>query len=432
MEASDVQPLAAVDSPPAVVPTRLFNRNFVLLWQGQMVSQLGNQAFAIAMAYWTLEATGSASLMGLLLATINLPTFLLAPLGGAFADRYSRIRVLIICDLVAGGAMALQALAMMSGRFSQHFVIGLLFAVALALGSVSGFFLPTLSSTIPDLVPSDNLTSANSLNQFSIQVSSLIGQGIGGNLFQLMGAPRLFLFDALSFLYASGSEALVRVPPKPPHERLGFAASVRQFAGNIREGMAYVWRTPGLPAYIGAPSSYNFFSMAIFVLLPFFVRQNLHGGAAWYGYLLATISVGMILGFLLASLVRLKGEARMRFMVVMIIIAPVPMLLVGFLHNRGMALAIALGLGICLGLINVNLITLVQHSTPPELRGRVMGLWSALAGGLAPLGVVLGGIAGDLTHKNIPLVYGTCGVLAFSISAFCVGLPSTRRFLARA
>jgi DHA3 family macrolide efflux protein-like MFS transporter len=433
MEGSDVQTLPVVPADPAPLATRLMNRNFLLLWQGQMISQLGNQAFSIGMAFWTLNVTGSASIMGLLIATLNLPTALLAPLGGAFADRFPRIRILVVCDLISGSAMMLQALAMMSGWFSPHALVGMLFGVALVLGMVNGFFLPTLSATIPDLVPEDKLTPANSLNQFSVQASALLGQALGGKLFLLLGASRLFLFDGISFLFASASEALVRVPVKPRDgERLGFAASARSYASNIREGMHYVWTTPGLPAYIGAPASYNFFAMAVFVLLPFYVRINLQRGADWYGYLLAMISVGMIVGFLLASLARFTGEARMRFMVLLIAAAPTPMLIVGFLHDRILALVIAFGLGICIGLINVNLITLVQHSTPPELRGRVLGLWSSLAGGLAPLGVILGGIAGDLTHKNIRLVYATCGILAFAISAFCVALPSTRRFLARA
>src|SRR5260370_24436587 len=174
---------AAADPARALAggaPGRLFNRNFLLLWQGQAISQLGNQAFALAMAYWTLEATGSASLMGLMLATMNLPVPLLAPIGRVLGDRFSRIRILVVCDVVAGLALLIQSFAMFSGRCSQTVLVAMLFAVALLSGVVNGFFLPTLSACIPDLVPKERGNAANSLNQFSVQAATLLGQGLGG------------------------------------------------------------------------------------------------------------------------------------------------------------------------------------------------------------------------------------------------------------
>lgn len=411
---------------------KLVNRNFLLLWQGQAISQLGNQAFSLGMAFWVLEATGSATLMGLLPACMMLPNALLAPIGGALADRFSRIRILVVCDCVAGMAILVQAAAMWSGRLSTPTLVALLFAVATIAGVVNGFFQPTLAAAIPDLVPAGRLTAANSLNQFSVQASQLIGQGVGGVLYPLLGAPLLFLFDGLSFLFAAGSEALVQVPPQPPRERLGLAASVRQFGASIREGFAYVRRTPGLLPFMAAPASYNFATMTVLPLLPFFVKLNLHAGAEWYGLLLAAISFGTIAGFLAAGLVRVTGEARARFLLVLIPLSPTPLLVAGFVHSRGLALLVGFALGAMLGLINVNLVTLLQSSSPPELRGRVMGVWAALGTAVAPLGMALGGLAGDLTGKNIPLLFTAAGTLTVSVIAASLGRRSTRRFLARA
>ncbi|HZF13298.1 MAG TPA: MFS transporter [Thermoanaerobaculia bacterium] len=417
------------------VPTRLTNRNFLLLWQGQTVSRLGNQAFSLAMAFWVVERTGSASLMGLLLATMTLPTILLAPIGGAVADRFSRIRVLILCDVIAGGAMLALSLAIASDRLSRPAEVALLFVVVTIIGVVNAFFQPALAACIPDLVPPERLTAANSLNQLSIQGAALLGQGVGGVLYHLLGAARLFFFDGLSFLFSAASQGFVRLPPLPqtsPRERRGFAASSRQFMAEIREGFAYIRSTPGLLAYITAPAAYNFFTYALFVLMPFFVQINLHGGSKWYGFLLAGMSGGAVVGFIIAGLVHFTGEARARFMIILIVAAPIPMLVVGFVHNPQVALFLSILLGVLIGLINVNLITLIQANTPAELRGRVMGLWTAIISALAPLGMALGGLAGDLTGKNIPLIFTTCGVLTLAITIPTLSRRATRQYLARA
>jgi DHA3 family macrolide efflux protein-like MFS transporter len=424
---------AGAESVGEEKPASLFgNRNFLLLWQGQAVSQLGNQAFGIAMGFWVLEATGSASLMGLLMATLNLPVVFLAPIGGALADRLSRIKILIACDSIAGLAMLVQSFAMLSGRCSRPVQVALFFGVALTIGVVNSFFMPALGACIPDLVPAARLTAANSLNQFSVRTAMLIGQSVGGVLYHLIGAARLFLFDGVTFLFCAASESLVRLPPRPAGERLGFAASIRKFLGSIREGFAYVRRTPGMLNFILCPVAFNFFTMPVMAMLPFFVRYSLHAGAAWYGFLIAAISTGSLAGFLMAGTLRLAGAARGRFVMALLGVAPVPMAVAGFLHLPVAALAAAFVIGIMIGMINVNILTLLQTSTPREMRGRVMGLWTSLVTGLMPVGMAVGGIAGDLTGKNIPLIFSTCSALTLAIICAALSRRSTRQFLAQA
>lgn len=412
-------------------PARLANRNFLLLWQGQAVSALGNQAFSLATAFWVMEVTGSASLMGLLLGASILPAVLLAPFGGALADRWSRIRILVGCDCLCGLTMVATALAMASGKLSRPSLVAALFAAAIVTGLLNGIFQPAFAAAIPDLVPGERLTAANSLVMFSVQAAGLLGQGAGGWLARLLGASRLFFFDGLSFLFAAGSEALVRLPPPPPRERLALALSARQFLVSVREGFAYIRRTPGLMAYLVAPATYNACAMALSVLLPFFVRINLHAGYEWYGFLLAAVSCGTIAGFLLAGVIKVAGPARARLLMVLIAVAPTPMVIVGFVHARILSLALAFALGTMLGLINVYLTVLLQTTTPDELRGRVLGLWTSLVNAVMPLGMALGGFAGDLTGKNIPLVFSVFGGLTLGVTALTLGRRSTRLFLAR-
>ena len=88
---------------PASQPTTLFNRDFFLLWQGQVVSRLGNQAFLIATTLWTLEVTGSATAMGLMLTANRIATIVLGPFAGAYVDSRPRLRTIVACDFGRGG-----------------------------------------------------------------------------------------------------------------------------------------------------------------------------------------------------------------------------------------------------------------------------------------------------------------------------------------
>jgi DHA3 family macrolide efflux protein-like MFS transporter len=402
-------PVAA--APAAPVP--LLNRNFLLLWSGQTVSQLGNQAYGLAMTFWLMEKTGSASLMGLVMMFSSLPALLLSPFGGAFADRHSRIRIIIVCNLVAGFLLTAMTAAMWLIPERVQLLVAGFFVTATLLGLNRSFFMPAVSATMPDLVPKEKLVAANSMNQLSVQASLSVGQLIGGILYRVVGAPVLFLIDAISFFLAAGNASLIRI--KERKRELGPERTAqevfRAYKADLAEGFRFVWKYKGFRYFLAAASLMNFFMMPVVVLFPFYVSRYLGKGSEWYGFLMASLSVGTICGFLLASTLRLKGPARAWTILIGMLIAPGLYGSLGFVAIPYVALAGCFGFGLTMGIVNVNLMTIAQTSTPPELRGRVMGLMAALGGGLAPIGMALGGFMGDLTGKNVPLVYGICGVL---------------------
>jgi DHA3 family macrolide efflux protein-like MFS transporter len=426
MEESQV----AARPPERPAPARLWNRSFFLLWQGQTVSQLGNQAFMIAITFWLKETTNSATLIGLLMTVSTLPGVLLAPFGGTYADRHSRIRILIACDLVAGVLVLAQGLAMKQAWLSVHGLIVLLFFVAIFDGALRAFFMPAINSAIPDLVPPERLAAANSLNQFSIQTAVFAGQAIGGVLFRLLGAPLLLIADGITFLFAAGSATFIADPfQKPPAEASG--APFRAFLHETAEGLRWVWRREGMRDFVLVASLLNFFITPILVLFPFYVQDTLKAGAQWYGFLLAATSVGAVAGFLLAGVVHLRGAVRGWTLVALLVLGPVFLGAIGFVHVPWLAVVFSFLSGMAFGMINIYLLTLLQAATPPELRGRVLGLLGTLGGGLMPIGLALGGWLGDLTHHNIPLLFGGSAALSALVTLALATRKECRAFLAQ-
>lgn len=392
------------EPPPAA--ERLLNRDFVLLWQGQLVSLVGSQAFSLALLYAAMEATGSASVLGIVSAAAVLPGLLLTPLGGAVADRCSRRRILVACDLSSGLSSALLAGLFLALRPGSPVLVAAVVAAALLDRAVLAFFVPALGAALPDLVPPARLPAANSLIQGAHQASSVAGRAVAGALYAWLGAPALFLLDGLTFLYAAGSEALVRFPPPGAPRSEGPAGPAADLAGAVR----FLRSRPALFDLLLVVAVTGALAQPLFVLLPFYVKQTLWRGPEWYGYLLAAHGAGAVAGLSAAALFgpAYRRDARAAGALAAGACSFGALALV---RQPWAALVALLVAGAAAAVFNVVLQSLFQLGTPREMRGRVMAFLQTAAMGAAAIGAVLGGIGADLAGKNVPLVYGSCGGL---------------------
>ena len=427
---------AARISPPAAgggpggdgAGGRLMNRNFLLLWQGQLVSRIGNQAFAIAMMFWTREATGSASLMGILMMLGTLPVVLLGPLAGTLADRVSRKWILVGCDALSGLVMLGLAVPFFLPGVEPRLLVVCLALMALSLGILQAFFLPASTAAIPDLVPKDKVAAANGLDQGSLQLSNLVGQSLGGVLFRLLGAPLLFVFDGITYLLSALSESFIRLAPPEKKEETG--STWEAYRRDLIEGLRYVWDDRGMRGFLLLAAAVNFFAMPILVLLPFLVSDNLGQGADWYGFLLAGFGFGALVGYGVAGGVRLRPESRSWVLLASLAASATLLGGLGFVHRAWVALGLMVAIGALNGFFNILVVTAFQFGAKEELRGRVMGVVTTVAMAVAPLGMALGGLAGDLTGKNLPLLYGLCGGFVLLATAVFGLRRPVREFLA--
>jgi MFS family permease len=414
------------------------NRNFGLLWQAQLVSQFGNQAFVIALTLWTAETTHSATLTGLMLMAGVLPAVVLGPLTGTFVDRQrSRLRIIVTCDLLSGVLVVLFALGFLTGPGEWR--PAMLFVVALLVGVCNAFFDPALNAFAPDLVAREQIEAANAFRQSSRQITVLTAQGLAGILYALVGPAALFLLDGVSFLLAGATEMLIRTENIADcgmrNADCGLPERTsRGFLSDVADGFRYVAAQPGMTGFLVAASVFNALLMPIAVLLPVFATVYLQADPRWYGFLLAAISAGAIAGCALVGATRatLTGSSRRALLVTAFAALALSLAVLGQVRSRWIALAIAGATGMLAGMINVLVISIIQRRTSGAYSGRVLALQAMMTRALVPIGMVGGGAAADLAGRNVPLVYGICGALALSSVMLLAARRTTRAFLASA
>lgn len=415
---------------------RLLNRNFVLLSQAQLVSQFGNQAFTIALTFWTAATTHSATLTGLMMMASVVPVIVLGPLAGAIADRGgSRLRIIVTCDLLSGTIVLLSAAGFAAGPPAWR--PALLFTTALLIGVCNAFFDPAVNALTPDLVPREQIEGATAFRQSARQIANLVGQGTGGILYALIGPAALLLIDGLSFLFAGGMEWLLEPPDRIPQTGTRGASVARDsrrgaILADAAEGFRYVATQPGVMGFLIAAAVFNALLMPITVLLPVYATTYLHADVEWYGFLLAAISAGALAGCTLAGTIPLSGRSRRGLIIAAYVALAVALAVLGQIGSRWIAVAIVFATGVVAGIINVLVVSVVQRGVSAEFRGRVISLHTMMSRLLVPMGMVGGGAIADLSGRNIPLVYAVCGTLALVNVALLAARPATRAFLASA
>jgi len=387
-------------------PEKLWTTNFLILWQSQLVSTVGDAVYGIALGFWVLAVTGSTALMGALMAASTLPGVLVSPFAGVLIDRSNKKRLFILMDLIRGVCIVTLA----SAAYKGIIAIWMVFAAGILLSVCGAVFSPGIQSTVPDLVPKSKITNANSAFLIVTSGSNLIGNVAGGFLYQALGAPFLFLIDGLSFLFSGASLPFVKIPKNEHKEKL-------HFFEDMAEGFRFMWRQTGLRVILIVVALSNFFSfIAIVLFLPYF-KYTPSLGAGKYGVAMACFMGGSMLGFLLLSILTVKPLNKLKLFIIAYLTSNLLFIVV---VNQPLFIVAAILLsvaGFLNSIVNVLLISTVQASTPQEVRGKVMSFISMTTSGLTPFAMALGGVLGGI----FPIKYV---ISAAFMAGLLVAIPS--------
>ena len=356
------------------------NRDFMLLWTGQVVSTVGSRASGVAFPLLVLTQTGSPSKAGLVGFAATLPFPILFLVAGIVVDRVDRKRLLLVSE----AARALAFASLVAAFALDRVTLGHILAVAFVEGTFFVFFRLAESAALPRVVPKPQLPTAVAQNQARDQGAELAGSPLGGFLFQLDRALP-FVFDAVSYTIGFLTLLFVRTPLQA--EREPATTRVRE---ELAEGIRFTWREPFIRAIVVLVAGSNFAFNALFLVL--IVRaKELGASAGLIGAMFAILGAGALLGALVAPTVARHVPARYVLVGILWIWAAYPLLL-ALLPN-----AIALGLvGAVAGtlgpIFNVVLSAYRYALVPDRLQGRVGSVILLVAWGTIPLGAIAAGV----------------------------------------
>ncbi|HEY6409955.1 MAG TPA: MFS transporter, partial [Ktedonobacteraceae bacterium] len=247
--------------------TSLRQRNFRLFWCGQIISLTGTSMQIIGQAWLVLEMTHSAWQLGVVGALQALPVLLFSVFGGVFADRWPKRRVL----LVTQAAAMVQALLLWVLIATCTVQLWQIYVLAMALGLTNSLYLPTSRAFVVEMVGREDLPNAVALNFSLSTLARIVGPSLGGIIIAESSVTMLFLLNALSFLPVMVSLALIRgnelhaqaLQPRGVGER-------QKTWQSLREGVAYVWKTPAVLLVILVVGLVLLFGSNFNVVLPLF------------------------------------------------------------------------------------------------------------------------------------------------------------------
>ncbi len=387
----------------------LRNRNFLLFFIGQSISNSGNWLTSIALTLLVLRLTKSGIAVGWLAACQYGPILLLSPSAGALADRSDKRRLLYVTQtLEMAQSTGLAILA-----FRPHPSLYAMYGLAIAGGIVLSLDNPLRRSFVTEMVPEEDRQNAVVLYSMIVNLSRIFGPALAGLLVTTLGYGWCFSVDAVTYLAVLGclammrSEELLRVPARPRR------------AGEVREGLRYLFSIPALAITYAMLAAIGLLAYNFNVTLPLFVTHALHGSDAEFTILYSTLSVGS-----LASALWVARRARVTVRNAIIGAGALGITLVGLsaAPNVGIAIAVAFAVGIASILYTTSTTALVQTRARPDMHGRLLAIQTIFLVGSSAVGGPISGWVADTFGARTLIAMG--GVVCVVTSA--AGYVATR------
>ena len=377
----------------SISPFAVFrNRNFALLWTGQLVETIGNALTSIAASIYVFRQTGSALSVGLMLMATAAPSLLVGLFAGVFVDRYDRRKIMIGADVLRAILVALIPILV-------PLSVIWLYVIVMLVSAISQFFDPAHESVLPEVASDEELAAANSLIAISSFGSTAVGFAAAGLIASAANINWAFYVNALTFLFSAVCVSLIRIKPIEAEEGTSAAMVIQ----NLRAGVRQVTSMPILRSLFSVQALVLVaFGLSNALLLPFAVRA-LGASEFEYGLQEGLTSVGFVIGSLLMAKLfdRLSEGAWLAVSYLAMGLAGV---IYSFLHSIPLAILVITISGFFNAPSSIGRRLIVQRNTPREMLGRVSSVFFVARDILFLIGMSAAGLADVMDVRLLNLI----------------------------
>ncbi|MGA7669420.1 MAG: MFS transporter [Nitrolancea sp.] len=371
------------------------------------VSNVGNMLTMVAIPWFVLQTTGSASKTGIVAALTALPTIIAGIFGGTIVDRTGFKRMSVLADIASGGAVAL--IPLLDRTIGIHFWELMLLVFLGALFDAPGS--TARQSLLPDLAEPAGmpLERANAAYTGIQRASMLLGPPLAGVLIALFSASNVLLIDAATFAFSA--VAIVAIIPSPARQAANEDGSER-YLTQLGESFRFVLGDRLIFTMLIIVALVNFITAPLFdVIFPVYARQ-IYGSALDLGIMMAAFGIGAVIGTLAYGAIGHRVSRRLTF-VSAFLLSMIPAWVLVMTPRLAITIAALVVIGIASGPINPLLMTVFQERTPANMRGRLFGMITAIAWVAMPVGMLAAGLL--IEYGSLRMTLGLiAGALAFT------------------
>jgi CRP-like cAMP-binding protein/sugar phosphate permease len=396
-----------------ISPFAIFrNRNFRLMWTGQLVSTIGTALTSLAASIYVFRLTDSAWSVGLMLMATAAPSLLVGLFAGVFVDRYDRRMIMVVCD-------GLRAVLVFLIPFLVAIDVVWLYVIVAVTSAIGQFYDPAHESVLPEVASDEDLAAANSLIAIASFGSTAIGFAASGLIASAADISWAFYTDAITFLISAVCILMIRIPAFTSEEKTSAAVVL----SNLRAGMQQLINTPILRSlFVALVPVMIAFGLANTLLLPFAVRA-LGASEFEYGLQEGLTSIGFVVGSLLmASLFdRVREGVWLGLSFFGMAIAGI---VYSFLHSIPLAILVVMISGLFNAPSAIARRMVVQRNTPREMRGRVNSAFFVARDVLFVIGMGAAGLADTI---DVRIMYLASSLILLLGATLVVTLPGLRQ-----
>ena len=364
----------------------LRHRNYRLFLTGQIISTVGTWMQSVAMPWLALQLTHSGFLVGLVLAVQFTPVLLGSQFGGVIADRFRKRSILLVTQC----AFTIPSFSLFMLSSSGHAMYWEVLIAAAVTGTINTFDVPARQAFVVEMVGKQDLMNAIALNSSVFNGAAVVGPSVAGVLIGVVGVPFCFLANSLSYLAAVAALLLMSNLPAVMREQHD-----RHWRQRLAEGASYARREPIVGLLLIDVAVFSLFAMNRLTLMPLFADEVLHVGASGFGFLMAAMGLGALVGALtLAFFPGLGANPERQFWLGVVWVFAL------LVFSLSRVFLISLPALFVAGYCQISFVATansrIQTITPDGLRGRVMGLYAQALIGVGPLGAMQAGALATL------------------------------------